>query len=474
MEQGRATTTSSRGSRGKKLEIQSNPEQNTPSQQQLETNFSSKCASSNRETANANKNKIPNGGKIKVLPTSMAKDNIRSNDPRLDNGVQNTSSRKTVSNVRTKTVETKRESRQSSFKRSTEHTGHGCHSLSKTRKGTNYKQHISEREKGERSIQANSQFETIEPICAIRKIQNGDFKKCPRTPSTRRPSSKNRSQTCLLLGEFSGTKQENSTFSMERKSVRIPLSSVRFTKILKVPMILQRNLNFRIIIYIDDMLIMGKSLKEIEMARDTTLFLLQNLGFVINWEKSALTPSKTIEFLGIRINSSNMTFAIPEKKTQSILQLCQETLDNPQISLRKLARIVGKLMSTAQAFTPAPIQVRFLQNLLRRNLSSKSYETKVFLSPEALLELSWWKENMLLHNSVGKPIKILPPEMTITSDAAGGPLGGWGAHCQGLSTGGAWSQQEKKRHINELEMIAAELAIKTFTKGKNVNEVYPF
>ena len=151
-----------------------------------------------------------------------------------------------------------------------------------------------------------------------------------------------------------------------------------FTKILKVPMTLLRNLNFRIIIFIDDMLIMGKSLKEIEMARDTTLFLLQNLGFVINWEKSALTPSKTIEFLGIRINSSNMTFAIPEKKTQSILQLCQETLDKPQISLRKLARIVGKLMSTAQAFTPAPIQVRFLQNLLRRNLSSESYETKCF------------------------------------------------------------------------------------------------
>lgn len=132
-----------------------------------------------------------------------------------------------------------------------------------------------------------------------------------------------------------------------------------------------------------------------------------------------------------------MTFAIPETKTRSILQLFHETLDNPQITLRKLAKVVGKLMSTAQAFTPAPIQVRFLQNLLRRNLSSKSYETKVFLSPEALLELTWWKENMLLYNSVGKPIKIIPPEITITSDAAGGSLGGWG--CQGLSTGGAWS-----------------------------------
>ncbi len=41
----------------------------------------------------------------------------------------------------------------------------------------------------------------------------------------------------------------------------------------------------------------------------------------------------------------------------------------------------------------------------------------------------WCKENMLLHNSIGKPIKIVPTEITIASDEAGGPNWGWGAHC---------------------------------------------
>ena len=72
-----------------------------------------------------------------------------------------------------------------------------------------------------------------------------------------------------------------------------------FTKLLKVPISILRRLNVRLIIYLDDMLLFGENLMEIEMARDSLLFLLQTLGFVINWEKSLLNPTREIEFLGI-------------------------------------------------------------------------------------------------------------------------------------------------------------------------------
>ena len=54
----------------------------------------------------------------------------------------------------------------------------------------------------------------------------------------------------------------------------------------------------RIIIY-PHMLLMGRMLPEILMARDTLIFLLQHLGFVINLKKSVLHPVKQIEFLGL-------------------------------------------------------------------------------------------------------------------------------------------------------------------------------
>ena len=49
-------------------------------------------------------------------------------------------------------------------------------------------------------------------------------------------------------------------------------------------------------------------------------------------------------------------------------------------------------MSTSEAFSPAPLQVRYLQDLLRENLKTKSYEAMIHLSTKALSEFYWWKE----------------------------------------------------------------------------------
>ena len=47
-----------------------------------------------------------------------------------------------------------------------------------------------------------------------------------------------------------------------------------------------RKLKIFLIIYMDDMLLMASSMEEISWARDTTLHLLEALGFVINYKKS--------------------------------------------------------------------------------------------------------------------------------------------------------------------------------------------
>ena len=44
--------------------------------------------------------------------------------------------------------------------------------------------------------------------------------------------------------------------------------------------------------------------------------------------------------------------------------------------------------------------------------------------------------------------------------------GDWGAHCQGLTTGGQWGKEEKDLQINIFELKAVTLAIMTFTRLK--------
>ena len=69
-------------------------------------------------------------------------------------------------------------------------------------------------------------------------------------------------------------------------------------------------LYIRIMKYLYDFLILGKTLEETILSRETAIYLLQNLGFVINLKKSVLYPAQRIEFLGMIIDSVEMTVSL--------------------------------------------------------------------------------------------------------------------------------------------------------------------
>ena len=106
-------------------------------------------------------------------------------------------------------------------------------------------------------------------------------------------------------GTFSSSSQQKLSkvrqISMVRQHIRIYLpwpraSYKNFNKITKSPNCPLDTGQHSIIIYLDHMLLMGRTLPEILMARDTLVFLLQHLGFLINLKKSVLHLVKQIEF----------------------------------------------------------------------------------------------------------------------------------------------------------------------------------
>ena len=153
------------------------------------------------------------------------------------------------------------------------------------------------------------------------------------------------------------------------------------------------------------MLVMAQTLKEISQAKETLIFLLQNLVFVINFKKSELTPVKEIEFLGLMINSVNMTSAIPQEKVLDIQNKHMQLTASKSIIMELTKLLLGKLSLTAQAVLPGRIQHRYLQQQqIQAVRETNSYQSKTKLSQQSLAELKWRKENFLLPNS--KPLKI--------------------------------------------------------------------
>ena len=200
-----------------------------------------------------------------------------------------------------------------------------------------------------------------------------------------------------------------------------------FTKLMKIPITILRKLQIRIIVYLDDFLLIGSCLQEILTARDSLIFLLEQLGYSINRVKSILTPCLSLEFLGMIVDSLNMTISLPEDKIENLVAMCQSLQTAETLSLRELSKVIGKLYATAPAVSEAPLQTRALQQILIHALRDhKSYESPVCLDKEALLEIEWWIIN--LSTSKNRPIHLEPPQAVLTTDSS---TSAWGAHLVG-------------------------------------------
>ena len=103
-----------------------------------------------------------------------------------------------------------------------------------------------------------------------------------------------------------------------------------FTKTSRAAVVVLRSLGSRLIIYIDDILIMAESTLKAKDHTEGLIFLLENLGFIINYPKSQLTPCKEIDFLGFTVNSETMTMCLPaEKKIKKTRSEEKKLLEQP-------------------------------------------------------------------------------------------------------------------------------------------------
>ena len=133
-----------------------------------------------------------------------------------------------------------------------------------------------------------------------------------------------------------------------------------FTKILNVPPSLLRSLQICVVIYLDNMLLLKQALDELLMSRDTIIFLLTQLGFVVNLKKSLVMRFQQIEFLGFETK-----LFLPQSKVEKIVQMSQNAMEG-RLTLRDLTKLLGKLTFTIQQF--------YQQNF--RSVSSNRYKYK--------------------------------------------------------------------------------------------------
>ena len=87
-------------------------------------------------------------------------------------------------------------------------------------------------------------------------------------------------------------------------------------------------------------------MSEICMGKDSVIFLLQHLGFVINLKKCVLDSEEEIEFFRLTVNSQTTTLSLPGDKIGKIKDQYLRLYKASEVQLVDLTKLIGTLSST--------------------------------------------------------------------------------------------------------------------------------
>ena len=204
--------------------------------------------------------------------------------------------------------------------------------------------------------------------------------------------------------------------------------------------------------YLDDLIILSPDRQSADMNYDTARSLLEELGPPEAKEK-AQPPTQRIKWLGIVIDSNEMSLSIPQDKVDDILEQVRQTHQKHYITKRQLQSLLGLLLFVAKCVRPARASVSHMLAAMR-----EAKNDRIIINEDFRADLSWFMEFCSEWNGIG----IIPtrePAKVLVVDAC---LFGVGATDVQFAYGAQISQVEDGvNNITELEAINVVLAIHT-------------
>ena len=210
--------------------------------------------------------------------------------------------------------------------------------------------------------------------------------------------------------------------------------------------------------YLDDWLVRASTLHTCLQHTQTLVTLCQELGWLVNKEKSELAPKQVFNFVGYQFNLKEGKVRPTEERWQALTDKIRSMMSDPVCPVWKFMSLIGLLTATEKQVHLGRLHMRPIQWHLKNNWRVPESLEKVIPVPKSLHpHLRWWLEesNVLL----GQPLHPLKHALQIFTDASNE---GWGAHLDDHTARGTWSLPESKFHINHLELKAVFLALKEF------------
>jgi hypothetical protein len=226
----------------------------------------------------------------------------------------------------------------------------------------------------------------------------------------------------------------------------------------------------RVIMYIDDILILGETRKQCADSVQAVRDCLAELGARINAAKSQPTPTQRLEYLGFELDTKAMKIWTPKKKLLNTKKALKSFLRSGTATAREAASVLGKLNSLADALLSARVHTAETHDF-KLAAQRHGWDHATQIPKAAIDELNWWLRHLQALN--GRSIHPPAKDFDAGTDASDFGWGCWIRTAAGLQRwGGHFDAEEAKLHINFKEMLAVKYFLQSCPvdlRGKTVD-----
>ena len=228
-----------------------------------------------------------------------------------------------------------------------------------------------------------------------------------------------------------------------------------FTKLLQpIHTILTRK-GVTLLMYLDDWLIYAPSSNQCVEMIETTLDLGARMGLAFNLKKSQLTPSQSIQWLGISWDSSTSTMALSKDNQNRCRKQVHKALQASTFSRRNWETLMGSLNHACVVVPLGRLRTRRLLHEGAKTFRGQDRDAQIPFPGQLQNLIKWWSPSHRLAQA--SKWTTPPPFLSLTTDASNT---GWGYQSsQGHQGHGTWLPHESRWHINAKELLAVWKAI---------------
>ena len=162
-------------------------------------------------------------------------------------------------------------------------------------------QHVPGPQKKKWPAETGIQTKKAKYFCTHPTLQNGGGAYVERHSQARGLVSKNRSERCVFHDPSSSSGQDVPEISKSRENISIQVPTIwpiQCTLALyqdpRPVVTLLEELGLRMVVYIDDIVVMAESEAQLKDHVQCLVYLLENLGYIINYKKISVDTNKTV------------------------------------------------------------------------------------------------------------------------------------------------------------------------------------